>query len=139
MSGRDPTILDPTQVEDFETVPTLPQLAAAIPLQSTRALINVQLGRGATADGVTGAVSHWLTEAIDWRDAGVPSGRLGPAGIGLLQHAIRVLVDGVERSRRPPPRSKSATPRPTVPRPPPVVRMDDEPFEILGEPGDDDR
>lgn len=135
MSGRDPTILDPTQVDEFETVPTLPQLAAAIPLQSTRALINAQLGRGATADGVTGAVSHWLAEAIDWRDAGVPSGRLGPAGLGLLQHAIRVLVDGVERSRRPPPRSRSVTPRPSTPRPAPVGRVDEPPVAM---PDDDE-
>lgn len=103
----------PTQLDEAEVVPTLPQLAAVIPLASTRHLIAQQLARGASPDGATGAVSAWLGAVIDWREAGVPSGQLGPAGSAQLRDAVRVLVDSIDRGRRPPVR----------PRPPPPPRV----------------
>lgn len=124
-----------TSVDDQEVVPSLPQIALAIPLVSTRALVAQQLGRGHTADAVTGSVAAWLAHVVDWRTAGVPSGRLGTTGEATLRAAVRVLVDAVERDRQPPPVHRSPTPRPT--RPAPVARVEVERIALEPDPSEE--
>lgn len=116
---------DPTAVEDQEVVPSLARLTDVVPVVATRHLVSGMLGTGASLDSVVTGVGRWLLRTIDWTDAGVPGGRLGTRGEAMLLAALRVLVEDVERGRQPPVRQRAPTPRPSVPRPAPVARIDE--------------
>ena len=122
MGGSDPTIPADTLADDSDVLPSLAAVAELVPEESTRHLIRTSLARGATPDGVTKGVTAWLVRIIDWRAAGIPSGRLGTQGQSLLADAVRVWVDVVDRSRQPPSRPTGTTHlhRGPHPRPPPV-------------------
>lgn len=121
-----------TTQDEREIVPTLGELLRVLPIEALRNQIRGRLADGHSIEGVSSQVTEWLIGVIDWRDAGVPAGRLGARGQRVLADGLRVLVEATERARRAPTRKPTPRPSaPTAPRPVPVGKVSELPDSAI--------